>query len=172
MEGQRGEKTEMQYLISKLEKHKYVSFTRANIEETTLEDIFFAHPESINMLNIFPNVLVLDSTYKTNIYRMLLFEIGGVTSRKMTYSVGFSFLSFEQDNNFTWALEMLVGLLTLKLNMPKVVLIERDNALINVVANVLLKQTMYFVLFILRRMSKLSASWIVESKQSLRMQKK
>jgi len=56
--------------------------------------------------------------------------------------------------------------------MPKEVVVERDNALMNVVANVLLKQTMYFVLFILRRMSKLSASRIVESKQSLRMQKK
>jgi len=56
----------MQYLISKLEKHKYVYFTRANSEETTLEDLFFAHPESINMLNTFPTVLVMDSTYKTN----------------------------------------------------------------------------------------------------------
>ena len=48
-----GDKTEMQYLISKLEEHKYVYFTRANSEETTLEDIFFAHPELINMLNTF-----------------------------------------------------------------------------------------------------------------------
>jgi len=31
----------MQYLILKLEKHKYVYFTRANSEKTTLEDIFF-----------------------------------------------------------------------------------------------------------------------------------
>jgi len=66
--GQREDKTEMQYMISKLEKHKYVYFTRANSEETTLEDLFFAHPESINMLNTFPTVLVMDSTYKTNTY--------------------------------------------------------------------------------------------------------
>jgi hypothetical protein len=74
----------MQYLISKLEKHKYVYFTRANSEETTLEDIFFAHPESIDMLNTFPIVLVMDSTYKTNTYRMSLFEIVGVFSTKLT----------------------------------------------------------------------------------------
>jgi len=49
-----------------------------------------------------------------------LFEIVGVTSTKMTYFVGFVFLSFEQEDNFTWTLEMLVGLLTSKLNMPKV----------------------------------------------------
>jgi DNA-directed RNA polymerase subunit L len=118
----RGDKTKMQYLISKLEEHKYVYYTRANSEETTLEDIFFAHPESINMLNTFPTVLVMDSTY---------------TSTKMTYSVGFSFLSFELEDNFTWALEMLVGLLTSKLNMSKVVVTDKDNALMNVVAKVL-----------------------------------
>ena len=47
----RGDKTEMQYLIEKLEEHKYVYFTRTNSEETTLEDVFFAHLESIDMLN-------------------------------------------------------------------------------------------------------------------------
>jgi len=84
----------MQYLISKLEEHKYVYFTRANSEETTLEDIFFAHPELINMLNTFLTVLVMVSTYETNFYQMLLFEIVGVTSTKMTYSISFAFLSF------------------------------------------------------------------------------
>ncbi len=48
--------------------HHYVYFTRANSEETTLEDLFFAHPDSIDMLNTFPTVLVMDSTYKTNTY--------------------------------------------------------------------------------------------------------
>jgi len=78
--GQREDKTKLQYLISILEKHQYVYLTRANSEETTLEDLFFSHPSSIDMLNTFPNVLVMDSTYKTNTYRMPLFEIVGVTS--------------------------------------------------------------------------------------------
>jgi len=89
------------------------------------------------MLNTFPAVLFMDSTYKTNTYRMPLFEIVGVTSTKMMYSVEFAFLSFEQDTDFTWALEMLVGLLTSTLNMPKVVVTDRDTALLNVVDKVL-----------------------------------
>jgi len=87
-------------LITKLEKHQYVYFTRENNEETTLEDLFFAHLDSIDMLNTFPTVLAMDSTYKTNTYRIPLFEIVGVTSTKMTYSVAFAFLSFERENNF------------------------------------------------------------------------
>lgn len=130
----RGDKTEMQYLFEKLEEHKYVYFTRTNCEETNLKDIFFAHPGSINMLNTFPTVLVLDSTYKTNMYRIPLFEIVGVTSTNMTYCVSFS---SEKEGNFTWVLEKLVALLSSKLNMPKVVVTDRDNALMNVVAKVL-----------------------------------
>jgi transposase-like protein len=70
---------------------------------------------------------------------MPLFEIVGAISTKMTYSVAFAFLSFEQETNFTWALGMLVGLLTSKLDMPKVVVTDRDTALMNVVAKVLPK---------------------------------
>ena len=137
--GQREDKTKLKYLISKLEKHQYVYFTRANSEETTLEDLFFVHPESIDMLNTFPTVLVMDSTYKTNTYRMPLFEIVGVTSTKMMYSVAFAFLSFEQENNFIWELERLVGLLTSKHNMPMVTVTFRDPDLMKVVAEVLPK---------------------------------
>ena len=88
------------------------------------------------MLNTFPTVSVMNSTYKTNTYRMPLFEIVGVTSTKFTYSVAFAFLSFEQDDNFTCVLEMLVGLLTSKLNMPKVIVTDRDTTLMNAVAKV------------------------------------
>ncbi|AES97156.1 transcription factor AFT [Medicago truncatula] len=58
-----GDKTKIQYLISKLEGHKYVYFARANSEETTLEDIYISHPESINMLNTFPTVLIMEASH-------------------------------------------------------------------------------------------------------------
>jgi len=128
--------TQLQFLISKLVEHKYVYYTRCNSEETTLEDIFFAHPDSIKMLNTFPTVLVMDSTYKTNNHRMPLFEIVGCTSTKMTYSVGFAFLYFELEDNYAWALTMLKGLLSSKDNMPKVIVTDRDGALMNVVGTV------------------------------------
>ena len=134
--GERGDMTELQFLISKLVEHKYVYYTRCNSEETTLEDIFFAHPESIKLFNTFPTVLVMDSTYKTNNYRMPLFEIVGCTSTKMTYSVGFAFLHFELEDNFAWALTMLKGLLYSKDNMPKVIVTDRDGALMKAVGTV------------------------------------
>jgi len=150
--GERGNMNELQYLISKLVEHKYVYYTRCNSEETTLKDLFFAYPESIKLLNTFPTVLVMDSTYKTNNYRMSLFEIVGCTSTKMTYSVGFTFLHFELEDNFTWALTMVKGLLSSKDNKPKVIVTDRDGALMNVVGTVFPETYTMLCFFILGRM--------------------
>jgi hypothetical protein len=40
----RGDKTEMQYLVSKLEESKYVYFIREKCESDIIHDIFLAHP--------------------------------------------------------------------------------------------------------------------------------
>jgi len=54
----------------------------------------------------------------------------------MTYSVGFAFLHFEQEDNFTWALKMVKSLLSSKDNMSKGIVTDRNGALMNVVATV------------------------------------
>ena len=76
----------MQFLISKLEEQNYVYFKRTQRESTIIEDIFWAHPTSVKSFNNFPTVLVMDSTYKTNVYKMPMLEIVGVTSTDLTYS--------------------------------------------------------------------------------------
>jgi len=76
----RGDKKSLQYLISKLEEHKHAYFSRTQSESSTIEDIFWAHPTSVKLFNNFLTVLVMDSTYKTNMYKMPMFEVVGVTS--------------------------------------------------------------------------------------------
>jgi hypothetical protein len=46
----------------------------------------------------------MDSTYKTNMYNIPLFEIVRVTSTDMTYSVDFAFMTGEKEDKFAWAL--------------------------------------------------------------------
>nr|ABN09148.1 Lambda integrase-like, N-terminal [Medicago truncatula] len=65
----RGDKTALQYLISKLEEHNYTYFSRTQSESTTIKDIFWAHPTSVKLFNNFLTVLVMDFTYKTNMYK-------------------------------------------------------------------------------------------------------
>ena len=127
----------MQYLISKLEENEYVYYVREKKESQTAQVIFWTHPTSVKLFNNFPTVLIMDSTYKTNLYRMSLFEIVGITSTYLTYSVGFAFMTSEKEDNFTWALQMLLELLEPNSDMPKVIVTDRDTGMMNVVANVL-----------------------------------
>ena len=55
---------------------------------------------------MFPTALILDSTYKTNKYRLPLLDMIGVTSTEKTYYVGFAFLESENEENVTWTLEV------------------------------------------------------------------
>jgi len=75
----------------------------------------------------------MDSTYKTNKYRLPLLEIVGVTSTGLTFSAAFAFLFSEKQNNFIWALERLRGLFMTSEGGPQVVVTDRDLALMNVV---------------------------------------
>jgi hypothetical protein len=130
----RGEMTEIQQLLKCLEAHKYFHKFRTNGESTTLQDIFWAHPDSVKLFNTFPTVLLMDSTYKTNKYKMPLFEIVGVTSTEKNFNVGFAFLTNEKEENFIWALETCKSLF--KGVMPKVIVTDRDKSLMNAVETV------------------------------------
>lgn len=63
-------------------------------------------------------------------------EIVGVTSTEKTYSVGFTFLESEKEENVTWALEVCRKILKDKENTPKVIVIDRNTVLMSSVANV------------------------------------
>ena len=98
-----------------------------------MRDIFWAHPDSIKLLNIFPIVLVMDSTYKTNKYRQPLFEIVGMTSTELTFVVAFAYMESEHTDSFCWVLEKLKELFVQKDLRPKVILTDRDLALMKAV---------------------------------------
>ena len=50
-------------------------------------------------------VFLIDSTYKTNRYKLPLLEFVGVTPTGMTFSADFAYLEGERVNNVVWALE-------------------------------------------------------------------
>ena len=81
----------------------------------------------------------MDSTYKTNKYRLPLLEIVGVTSIGLTFSVAFVLMSSERENNFIWALQRLLGLFLRGNVYPKVIVSDRDIALMNAIKLVFLE---------------------------------
>ncbi|GAU32028.1 hypothetical protein TSUD_147240 [Trifolium subterraneum] len=100
------------------------------------KQVYNARYRSVRLFNSFPTVVLMDLTYKTNKYNMPLFEIVGFTSTERTYNVGFAWLTNEKEDNFIWALDQLRSLVRNEGSLPKVILTDRDTALMNVVAQV------------------------------------
>ncbi|CAK8542244.1 unnamed protein product [Lathyrus sativus] len=127
----RGPRSEIQHLFKLIEEAGYVYWSRKRDDSEVIRDIFWARPDSVKLLNIFPIVLVMNNTYKTNKYRQPLFEIVGMTSTELTFAVAFAYIESEQTETFCWVLDKLKQLFVKKEMCPQVILTDRDLALIS-----------------------------------------
>ncbi|XXG82502.1 hypothetical protein AAC387_Pa10g0434 [Persea americana] len=73
-------RSQMQQFMMHLEKNNYIEYHTSNDATDVIMNLFWAHQAYIQLLRAFPEVLIMDSTYKTNRYRLPLLEIVGVTS--------------------------------------------------------------------------------------------
>ena len=94
--------------------------------------VLFAHPDSLVYLRAYPEVLLLDCTYKTNKYGMPLLDMIGVDATGRSFCIAFAFLSGETEEDYTWALERLKTLYEQCSRVfPSVILTDRCQAVIN-----------------------------------------
>ncbi|XP_026384969.1 uncharacterized protein LOC113280574 [Papaver somniferum] len=89
---------------------------------------FIAHPECVKLALCFPQVLILDFTYKTNKYEIPLMNVVGHTSTKSPFTVVFCFLHDELKESYVWALEQ-VKLIFREDALPKVMVTDQEAAL-------------------------------------------
>ncbi|TVY74433.1 PKS-NRPS hybrid synthetase [Fusarium oxysporum f. sp. cubense] len=96
--------------------------------------VLFAHPESVAYLQAYPDVLILDCTYKTNKYGMPLLDLIGVDSCQRSFCVAFAFLSGECEEDYFWALDRFRSLCeNHRIRHPSVILTDRCLACMNAV---------------------------------------
>ncbi|RKK65642.1 hypothetical protein BFJ69_g16107 [Fusarium oxysporum] len=96
--------------------------------------VLFAHPESVAYLQAYPDVLILDCTYKTNKYGMPLLDLIGVDSCQRSFCVAFAFLSGECEEDYFWALDRFRSLCeNHRIRHPSVSLTDRCLACMNAV---------------------------------------
>jgi hypothetical protein len=99
-------------LEDRLDEWEYTYTTDGDGRLTIL---FIANKQSIKLAHAYPDVVLMDATYKTNKYRMPLLHIMGVVpvSDKLKYSngsnflIGFAFLSGETEDEYYTVLQML-----------------------------------------------------------------
>ncbi|KAH1266469.1 Protein FAR1-RELATED SEQUENCE 5 [Glycine max] len=130
----RGSNIEMQQLMMLLDRDQVK-------DDNVVHDLFWSHPDAIKLTNSCNLVFLIDSTYKTNKYKLSLLDIVGVTPTRMTFSVGFAYLEGERLNNVVWALERFQGLFMRADALPGVIMTDRDLSLMNAVKIVFLDAT-------------------------------
>jgi alpha-glucosidase len=105
-----GPRSEMPQLLKCLSDNIY-SFNYKLVSDTEfVSDVFWSHSNFIKLFNIFPIVLVMESTYKSNKYKLPLFELIDVTSTDMRYSIAIAFMTSENEDNIIWTLQHSNGL--------------------------------------------------------------
>ncbi|KAL5190491.1 Protein FAR1-RELATED SEQUENCE 5 [Glycine soja] len=137
----RGSNSEMQQLMKLLERDQYIHWHRLK-DEDVVRDIFWSHPDAVELTNVFNLVFLIDSTYKKkNKYKMLLLDIVGVTPTGMIFSATFAYLGGKCISNVVWALERFSGILLRRDAIPQIVITNRDSTLMNDVKIVFLEAT-------------------------------
>ena len=83
--------------MSLLHSNGYVLDYDTHPVTSKLEALFFVHPTSFKIWREFPHVIIIDATYKTNIYKMPFVEIVGVTSTRKTFCIAFAFIRRKEE---------------------------------------------------------------------------
>ncbi|KAL5193902.1 Protein FAR1-RELATED SEQUENCE 5 [Glycine soja] len=124
----RGTDTEMQHLMKLLERDQYIHWHRLK-DEVVVCDLFWCHPDAMKLNNACHLVFFIDSTYKTNRYKLPLLDFVGMTPTGMTFFARFAYMEGERINNVVWALERGD-------RFPIVIVTDRDLTLMNAIKTV------------------------------------
>ncbi|KAI3887526.1 hypothetical protein MKX03_032035 [Papaver bracteatum] len=127
-------RTTVQQFMHLCEENGYFSRKRTD-NKGEITELFFANPMFVNLENTFHNFVILDNTYKTNMYDMPLLNVVIHTSTKAVFTVALCFMQFEREGNYVWALERLKELYMYE-NLPTVFLTDCDQALMNAIKRV------------------------------------
>ncbi|KAL5141576.1 Protein FAR1-RELATED SEQUENCE 5 [Glycine soja] len=122
----RGSNTEMQQLMMMLDQDQYIHWHRLK-DDNVVRDLFWSHPNAVKLTNSCNLVFLIDSTYKTNRYKLSLLDIVGVTPTRMTFFAGFAYLEAKRLNN---------GLFMRVDALPGVIVTDKDLSLMNAVKTV------------------------------------
>ncbi|XP_022020098.1 protein FAR-RED IMPAIRED RESPONSE 1-like [Helianthus annuus] len=98
-------------------------------------EIFFLHEYSKDMWRAFPHVMLIDATYKTNLYNMPFMQIVGITPTNHSLCIAHAVVSKERGDNFVWVLKRIKSMLD-ECMEPRVIVTDRDMALMGAYANV------------------------------------
>ena len=133
-------RTPTQALIEQL-RELNIPAEHAVESDGALSHLYIGAPTSASgdLLMRYHTVLLMDCTYKTNVYNLPLLEVVGVTGEGTTFLAAAVFMAAEREADYVWALRTLREKLGGR--YPAVVLSDRDLAFTNAIAEVFPEST-------------------------------
>ncbi|XP_074265911.1 protein FAR1-RELATED SEQUENCE 5-like [Silene latifolia] len=110
-------------------------YNRSQKEIDKLTHVFMAHPEAVKMFRSYYYVVLIDSTYKTNEYRLPLVEMVGVTPVGKSFVIAYALVKHESENGYLWVLRKLKALLN-DVVQPNAIVTDCEAGLLNAIPTV------------------------------------
>ena len=94
-----GARTPIEALFDQVKASNWhVEFQTDNTNRLT--HLFLMHPVFLSLYTLYPDVLLMDCTYKTNCFKMPLLSIVGSTNLNTTFFVTFVFITAEIEEDY------------------------------------------------------------------------
>jgi hypothetical protein len=129
-----GARTVVEALFDDLKKLKFRFRYAVNDEDNSLEKLLIIHPKSIELLRRYPDVVLVDCTYKTNQYNLPLVNITAASGMNTSIQAGLAFIRSEAEASLSWVLENWKDITVNEgIKSPRILVTDRSKALIGVV---------------------------------------
>ncbi|XP_074266731.1 protein FAR1-RELATED SEQUENCE 5-like [Silene latifolia] len=124
-----------QQMLALAVQHKYVHYWVTDQETEELTHMFMGHPEAVKMFRSYYYVVLIDSTYKTNLYRLPLVEMVGVTPVGKSFVIAYALVTHESEDGYRWVLQKLKVILNDAVQ-PNVIFTDCELGLLNAIPTV------------------------------------
>ena len=115
-----------------------------------LEAIFWADAKMRQDYQVFKDVFIFDTTYKTNRYDLICGPFVGINNHWSTVMFGCSFIANETAETFTWLFKEF--LIAMDEKKPITIFIDQDAAMAKAIAEVTPYSSWFICLFIMEYM--------------------
>ncbi|CAG8747078.1 13358_t:CDS:1 [Cetraspora pellucida] len=122
-------RTPIQALVDELQGGNFLYKYKCN-NNGSVTHIFFTHKESVSLSHQYSTVILIDCTYKTNKFKMLLLNVIGITSFNKTFFSCFIFMKDEDKDDYKWALTNVMSIFD-GMQKPGIIVTNRELALMN-----------------------------------------
>ncbi|XP_065850051.1 protein FAR-RED ELONGATED HYPOCOTYL 3-like isoform X1 [Euphorbia lathyris] len=116
-------------------ENKYAHYTQTEGDSSVITHVFMAHSESVDLFRTYHWYIGIDSTYKTNKYKMPFVEIIGMTPCNNNFKIAYAIIKDETEGSYRWVLHWLRVLIGFDLN-PTVIVSDRELGLLKPILEV------------------------------------